>query len=61
MAPRPVQPALHLGENLETEGVKASYEDGVLTIMIPVSQRARPRKIEISGGGGVIDVGGSDS
>jgi HSP20 family protein len=51
---------LYLGENLDTEGVKASYENGVLTITIPVSQQARPRKIEISGGGGgAIDVGGS--
>jgi HSP20 family protein len=52
---------LYLGENLDTEGVKASYENGVLTITIPVSQQARPRKIEISGGGGAIDVGGSNT
>jgi HSP20 family protein len=49
---------LYLGENLDTEGVNAGYENGVLTITIPVSQKARPRKIEISGGGGAaIDVG----
>jgi HSP20 family protein len=53
---------LYLGENVETEGVKAGYENGVLTITIPVSQKARPRKIEISGGGGgAIDVGGANS
>jgi HSP20 family protein len=53
---------LYLGENLDTEGVNAGYENGVLTITIPVSQKARPRKIEISGGGGgAIDVGGSNS
>jgi HSP20 family protein len=53
---------LYLGENLETEGVKADYENGVLRITIPVSQKARPRKIEISGGGGrAIDVGGSNT
>ena len=53
---------LYLGENLDTEGVKAGYENGVLTITIPVSQKVRPRKIEISGGGSeAIDVGGSHS
>jgi HSP20 family protein len=53
---------LYLGENLETEGVEARYENGVLTIAIPVSQKARPRRIEISGGGGrAIDVGDSST
>lgn len=52
---------LYLGENLDTEGVKAGYDNGVLTITIPVSQKARPRKIDIAGGGGgAIDVGGSE-
>jgi HSP20 family protein len=52
---------LYLGENLDTAGVKANYDNGVLTITIPVSQQARPRKVEISGGGGEpIDVGSSD-
>jgi HSP20 family protein len=41
--------------------VKANYDNGVLTITIPVSQQARPRKVEISGGGGEpIDVSSSD-
>jgi HSP20 family protein len=53
---------LYLGENLDTEGVKASYDNGVLTITIPVSQQARARRIEIGGGGGgAIDVGGSST
>jgi len=53
---------LYLGENLDTEGVNAGYENGVLTITIPVTQKARSRKVEISGGGGgAIDVGGSNS
>jgi HSP20 family protein len=53
---------LYLGEHLETEGVQARYDNGVLTIAIPVSQKARPRKIEISGGGGrAIDVGDSST
>jgi len=40
--------------------VKASYDNGV-TITIPVSQQARPRKIDIGSGSGAIDVGGSQN
>jgi HSP20 family protein len=39
---------LILGDTLDTENVKASYADGVLTLRIPVSEQAKPRKIEIS-------------
>lgn len=39
---------LILGETLDTEKVKASYADGVLTLRIPVLEQAKPRKIEIT-------------
>jgi HSP20 family protein len=38
---------LILGETLDTDNVKASYDAGVLTLRIPVAQQAKPRKIEI--------------
>jgi HSP20 family protein len=41
-----------LGEGLDTEGLTATYEHGVLTVAIPVAERSKPRKInvEVSGG-----------
>lgn len=39
---------LILGDTLDTEKVKASYSDGVLTLRIPVLEKAKPRKIEIT-------------
>jgi len=39
---------LILGDTLDTEKVKASYADGVLTLRIPVQEKAKPRKIEIT-------------
>lgn len=39
---------LILGDNLDTENVGASYDDGVLTVRIPVAEQAKPRKIMIS-------------
>jgi HSP20 family protein len=42
---------LFFGESLDTEKVSAHYEHGVLQLRIPVAEKAKPRKIEISGGG----------
>jgi HSP20 family protein len=39
---------LFLGDTLDTEKVAASYDAGVLTLRIPVAERAKPRRIEIS-------------
>ena len=43
---------LFLGETLDTENVKAAYDAGVLTLRIPVAEKAQPRKIEITSGAG---------
>jgi HSP20 family protein len=40
---------LFLGETLDTEQLTADYEDGVLTLRIPIAEKAQPRKIEIGG------------
>lgn len=42
---------LILGDNLDTDHIKASYDAGVLTLQIPVAERARPRKISITNKG----------
>jgi HSP20 family protein len=41
---------LVLGDNLDLERIDATYEGGVLRLTIPVAERAKPRKIEITGG-----------
>lgn len=41
---------LVLGDNLDLERISASYEAGVLRLRIPVAERAKPRKIQISTG-----------
>ena len=50
---------LMLGEHLDTNQIEASYEDGVLTVQVPVEPAAKPRKIEVRSSGqrrGAIDV-----
>ncbi|UQX13342.1 HSP20 family small heat-shock protein [Candidatus Mycobacterium methanotrophicum] len=39
---------LFLGENLDTDKIEAGYHDGVLRLTIPVAEKAKPRRIEIS-------------
>jgi HSP20 family protein len=39
---------LVLGRSLDTERLEASYHDGVLTLSIPVAEKARARKITVS-------------
>jgi HSP20 family protein len=40
---------LVLGDNLDLEKIEASYEGGVLRLVVPVAEQAKPRKIEIAG------------
>jgi HSP20 family protein len=36
-----------IGEGVDTANISASYDNGVLSVVIPVSERAKPRKIEV--------------
>ncbi|KFU75867.1 HSP20 family protein [Amycolatopsis lurida] len=40
---------LFLGEALDTDNIAAGYESGVLTLRIPIAEKAKPRRIEITG------------
>lgn len=39
---------LNLGQGIDTERISASYSNGVLSVTIPVSEQAKPRKIEVT-------------
>lgn len=41
---------LNLGEGIDTAAISASYDNGVLSVVIPVSEKAKPRKIEVQAG-----------
>jgi HSP20 family protein len=42
---------LYLSDNLDVEHIEASYDYGVLTVTIPVVEKAKPRKLQIATGG----------
>ena len=39
-----------VGEGIDSANISAHYDNGVLSVIIPVSERAKPRKIEVSSG-----------
>src|SRR5690606_32885606 len=41
---------IHLSENLDSDRIEADYSGGVLTVRIPLRERAKPRKIAIGRG-----------
>jgi HSP20 family protein len=41
---------LVLGDNLDLERIEAGYEGGVLRLVVPVAEKAKPRKIAIDTG-----------
>jgi len=43
---------LFLGDALDTGSVRASYDNGVLVLRIPVAEQAKPRKIAVEHRGG---------
>jgi HSP20 family protein len=40
---------LVLGDNLDLDRIEAGYDNGVLRLVIPVAEKAKPRKVEITG------------
>ncbi|MGV9195577.1 Hsp20/alpha crystallin family protein [Microbacterium sp. MC2] len=41
---------LNLGQGIDTENIAATYNNGVLTVTIPVSEKAKPRKVQVVAG-----------
>src|SRR5256885_3316859 len=39
---------LFLSDNLDLDRIEANYENGVLTLQLPVAEQAKPRRIEVS-------------
>lgn len=41
---------LNLGDGVDTANISATYDNGVLSVTIPVSEKAKPRKVAIQSG-----------
>ena len=40
---------VRLAETVDTDRIEAAYENGVLSIVLPLVEKAKPRKVEIKG------------
>jgi len=49
---------LFLGDTLDAERVDADYDAGVLTLRIPIAEKAKPRKIELTASGNRKEITG---
>ncbi|WAU83133.1 Hsp20/alpha crystallin family protein [Streptomyces sp. Qhu-G9] len=47
-----------LADALDTERIKADYDAGVLTLRIPIAERAKPRKVTIGGSSTRTEISG---
>lgn len=48
---------VHLGDGLDADAIEADYHAGVLTLRIPIAEKAQPKKIEVgSSRADAIDV-----
>ncbi|MET7760010.1 Hsp20/alpha crystallin family protein [Streptomyces sp. NPDC005389] len=47
-----------LADALDTQHIKADYDAGVLTLRIPIAERAKPRKISVGTGSGRKEISG---
>ena len=53
---------VHLGESLDSDAIEADHHDGVLTLRIPIAEKAQPRKISVGSAGlTAIDVASADA
>jgi len=50
---------LLLGESLDADRIEANYENGVLTLSIPVAEQAKPRRISVGRFGGQQTIEGT--
>jgi HSP20 family protein len=48
-----------LGESLDVDRIEANYENGVLTLSIPVAEQAKPRRISVGRSGGHQTIEGT--
>jgi HSP20 family protein len=53
--------SLHLPESVDTDACQATFENGVLRLTFPKAERAKPRRIQVTPGGGAQAIGAGTS
>ena len=53
--------SLTLPEGVDAQGIQANFDSGVLEVRIPKPEQQKPRKVQISVGGGAKTIEGAES
>lgn len=48
---------LLVGQGVDTSAITADYTDGVLRVVLPIAEEAKPYKVEIGGGHKAVEAG----
>jgi HSP20 family protein len=43
-----------LGQSIDTAHISATYDNGVLSVVLPVTEKAKPRKVEVQTSAAVV-------
>jgi HSP20 family protein len=52
---------LSMGDGLDLENISATWQEGVLTLSIPVAARAKPRRIQVNAGNEQVLEGSAEN
>jgi HSP20 family protein len=52
---------VRLSDSVNADGIEAAYEGGVLTVRVPLQEKAQPRKIEVRAAAPAVEVAGTEA
>jgi HSP20 family protein len=48
---------VRLSDSVDANGIEAAYEAGVLTVRVPLAEKAQPRKVAVAGATAAVEAG----
>jgi HSP20 family protein len=52
---------VRLSDSVNTDGIEAAYESGVLTVRVPLQEKARPRKVEVRAAAPAVEAASTEA
>jgi HSP20 family protein len=52
---------VRLSDSVNADGIEAAYEGGVLTVRVPLQEKAQPRTIEVRAAAPAVEVAGTEA
>jgi HSP20 family protein len=52
---------VRLSDSVNADGIEAAYEGGVLTVRVPLQEKAQPRKVEVRAAAPAVEVASTEA